>query len=273
MKLDDTDTDPPRVVEGQDTELARLVRASRMRRLSSRTTAQMVERLAATSAYAAAARASSTRPSLLGRVGGTKLVALALVGLGVGIFGWQARNVEQAAAPPSEVAVQSAAPTPASPPSLSPPAVEVAPTPVEALPSSATAAVVASTPHRAVAPRPPSSAVVVSTSTEARTPPSRENEFALVRRAQDALVSDPARTLILVQEHARAFPTGELVQEREVLAVEALARLSRMAEARERADALRALYPRTPYGARLDRALGLGPGEGSSPVAPSNSLY
>jgi hypothetical protein len=46
------------------------------------------------------------------------------------------------------------------------------------------------------------------------------------------------------------------VQEREVLAVEALARLDRMEEAKRRAKALLGLYPRTPYVARLERALG-----------------
>ncbi|MBN9159695.1 MAG: hypothetical protein BGO98_27295 [Myxococcales bacterium 68-20] len=264
MKFDDTD--PPRLREGGDPELARLVRASRTRRLSSRTTEQMAKRLAATSAYAAAAHSATTRASLLAPGSSTKLGVLALVGVGAAILGWQAWSTEGPSPAPSHVPEQVALP-PASPPEPPSPApVETSSIPVEALPSTASALVIASASPRSVAPRRAPSALAQA-SGDAGTAPVRESEFALVRRAQDALASDPSRSLALVQEHARAFPAGELVQEREVVAVEALARLNRMPEAKARADALRALYPRTPYGARLDRALG---GSGS-PTLPSKT--
>jgi hypothetical protein len=263
--MNSDDTDPPRLYETGDSELARLVRASRSRRLSSRATALMAERLAATSAYAAAARSATSPASFLGAVGTKKIGVLALVGLGAAIFGWRARTSEQPSGAPSQVPAQLVALTaPSSSPS--PATVDTSPIPVEALPSTSPVVVVASAAPRRVAPRPAPSASTQA-SADVRTSPSRENEFALVRRAQDALASDPSRTLSLVQEHVRAFPAGELVQEREVLAVEALARLDRMAEAKARADALRALYPRTPYGARLDRALG----EPGSPALPSKT--
>ncbi|MDF2698329.1 MAG: hypothetical protein K0S65_6713 [Labilithrix sp.] len=81
-------------------------------------------------------------------------------------------------------------------------------------------------------------------------------EFGFIKRAEDALSSDPSRALAILDEHARRFPAGEFLQEREMVAVEALARLGRKTEAKRRADALLERFPRTPYVARLERALG-----------------
>ena len=81
-------------------------------------------------------------------------------------------------------------------------------------------------------------------------------ELLLVRRAQDALASDPARALAIADEHALAFPRGELTQEREVVAVEALSKLGRKDDALRRANALLRRFPRTPYVAHLEKALG-----------------
>lgn len=86
--------------------------------------------------------------------------------------------------------------------------------------------------------------------------PAASGEFALIQRAQAALPSDPALALAIADEHARAFPAGELTQEREVVAVEALSRLGRRAEAKRRASALLERFPSTPYEPRLERALG-----------------
>ncbi len=81
-------------------------------------------------------------------------------------------------------------------------------------------------------------------------------ELLLVRRAQDALVSDPARALSLANEHASLFPGGELTQEREVVAVDALSKLGRREDALLRARALVRKFPRTPYVAHLEKAIG-----------------
>lgn len=81
-------------------------------------------------------------------------------------------------------------------------------------------------------------------------------ELLLVRRAQDALATDPARALSLADEHAGLFPRGELTQEREVVAVEALSKLGRKHDALVRARALLRRFPRTPYVAHLEKALG-----------------
>jgi hypothetical protein len=78
------------------------------------------------------------------------------------------------------------------------------------------------------------------------------NEGSLLLRARQALDVDPGATLALTQEHARRFPTGTLAPEREVLAIEALARLGRTSEARARLDSFRSRYPQSPHLSKLD---------------------
>jgi len=80
------------------------------------------------------------------------------------------------------------------------------------------------------------------------------SELELMRRAEESFPAHPERTLALAAEHARAYPEGQFVQEREVLAVEALARLGRRDEATRRALAVVERFPRTPYAARLELA-------------------
>jgi hypothetical protein len=94
-------------------------------------------------------------------------------------------------------------------------------------------------------------------------------ELELVNRAQVALASDPQRALTLMSEHARTYPNGEFVQEREVIAVEALSRLGRKEEALRRALALVQRFPRTPYAARLEVAVGRPVSPASSSAAPT----
>jgi hypothetical protein len=81
-------------------------------------------------------------------------------------------------------------------------------------------------------------------------------EGALLLRARQELSSDPSDALALTQEHARRFPSGTLVQEREVLAIEALARLGRSSDARHRLDAFRARFPQSQHIARLAALVG-----------------
>jgi hypothetical protein len=80
--------------------------------------------------------------------------------------------------------------------------------------------------------------------------------MALLRQGQDALASAPAETLARCDEAARRFPRGALAQEREVLAVDALLRLGRRADAEARAARFRAVYPGSAYLRRLDTLLG-----------------
>jgi len=68
-------------------------------------------------------------------------------------------------------------------------------------------------------------------------------EVELLERARRALASDPANALTLTQKDAALYPNGELAQEREVIAIEALRRLQRNAEAEQRARAFARAFP------------------------------
>jgi hypothetical protein len=81
-------------------------------------------------------------------------------------------------------------------------------------------------------------------------------ETTLVRDARQALrQGDAARALRLLDECRRLFPAGVLQQERERLAIEALTRSGRGAEASARAAAFLRKYPDSPHAAEI-RALG-----------------
>jgi len=168
-------------------------------------------------------------------------VALALVAAGGAFVASTMGRTEHAATSVGPVAVAAvdappAAPTPAT-------TGDVPTMPVEAHPSSS-------------APDGPSTRTAASAPTTPSERPRRGDEFELIQRAQDELASDPARALATLQEHASRFPAGELAQERETMAVEALVRVHRRPEAKARANALLARFPRTPYVARLESALG-----------------
>lgn len=95
-------------------------------------------------------------------------------------------------------------------------------------------------------------------------PAESPDEFALLRAARQAIADRPAKALDLTEQHARRFPTGMLAQEREAIAVEALAKLGRAPQAKARAKAFLSAHPDSPYKTRIDAALsrisGLQPG-------------
>lgn len=76
-------------------------------------------------------------------------------------------------------------------------------------------------------------------------------EMDLVARMRAAEPGDPSQALMLAEEGRRRFPGGFFAQEREALAIEALARLGRKAEATERARAFLASYPKSHFAERL----------------------
>ncbi|AKV00300.1 hypothetical protein AKJ09_06963 [Labilithrix luteola] len=86
--------------------------------------------------------------------------------------------------------------------------------------------------------------------------PSGESEVAYLRRAQASLNMNPTRALALADEHPSRFPEGVLAQEREVIAIDALVKLRRTAEARTRAGAFRSRYPSSAHLARVLSAVG-----------------
>lgn len=69
-------------------------------------------------------------------------------------------------------------------------------------------------------------------------------ENALIERAQTALGrGQPAQALEALREHARIYPRGQLVEEREALWVQSLARSGDVTGARERAERFRRRFP------------------------------
>jgi hypothetical protein len=80
------------------------------------------------------------------------------------------------------------------------------------------------------------------------------DEPQLIERARKALAAEPRRALALAQEHQRRFPAGALSLEREVIVIEALARSGQSGDARRRALAFEAKYPKSIHLPRI-RAL------------------
>jgi len=77
-------------------------------------------------------------------------------------------------------------------------------------------------------------------------------EIDLVERADAALrANDPAGALAMTRAHIARCPDGAFAQECERIAVEALTRLGRTAEASARANAFERRYPSSPYVRRI----------------------
>jgi hypothetical protein len=85
---------------------------------------------------------------------------------------------------------------------------------------------------------------------EPSSPP--ESEVMLLKRAQQALASDPAQALGLTNQHQEHFKGGLLEQEREVIAIAALLQLGQTARASTRAAQFRERYPGSAHTRRLD---------------------
>jgi hypothetical protein len=103
-----------------------------------------------------------------------------------------------------------------------------------------------------VAPAGPSE-VSAPRASAAAPPPS---ETALIDAAQRALGSDPAAALRHCAEHQQHYPGGALSQEREVIAIDALVRLGRRADAEARAARFRAQHPSSGHIRRIDVLVG-----------------
>jgi hypothetical protein len=88
------------------------------------------------------------------------------------------------------------------------------------------------------------------------TPAELARETHLLEQARQLLGSNPSRTLDLLNQHQREFKNGALQVERELLAVDALLRLGRRAEAQKRAAQLRTRNPGSIYDRRLSQLMG-----------------
>jgi hypothetical protein len=107
------------------------------------------------------------------------------------------------------------------------------------------------------APQPPPTAESANTPVEsapsiASPPVENESEAAMLRRAQDALGASPSKALEITSQHMARFPSGNLAQEREVLAIQALLALGRAGEARARAAQFATRYPGSAHLRRIE---------------------
>jgi TolA-binding protein len=69
------------------------------------------------------------------------------------------------------------------------------------------------------------------------------------------MATDPRTAYALASEHAKRYPRGQLAAERELILVQALVKLGRVAEAEARGRALRKSAPSSIYSERLDAIL------------------
>lgn len=82
-----------------------------------------------------------------------------------------------------------------------------------------------------------------------------DEELALLDRAKRALDRDPAAALGALERHRTEFVESSLWAERDILAITALVRLGRRAEAEGRAESLRRRIPGSLYATRLEGIL------------------
>ncbi len=260
-------SDPPRIADGHAPDAMReLVHGIRRSGPTAGAMDRMSKGLATAGALAAPSSKPPTAPRAEGKLALHKIGFVALAVAGGLVVSWHATQTSTAPeiADPAAVTNQVSAdrgqgqspPPPTEPSSVRPEANHHAATPatisVDDLPSAAprtplpSASVLTGGAVRANAKAPEATSGSAAAA----------SELELVQRAQAALPSDAQRALAITDEHAHAYPSGELVQEREVVAVEALSRLGRKDEALRRARAFVQRFPRTPYAARLEVALG-----------------
>lgn len=77
------------------------------------------------------------------------------------------------------------------------------------------------------------------------------SELLLLERAQRALKSSPREALALTDEHKQLYPHGRFAEEREQVAIEALARVGAGSALAARAHQFLETYPRSAYAARV----------------------
>ncbi len=80
-------------------------------------------------------------------------------------------------------------------------------------------------------------------------------EIGLLREARLALKRSPATALELTEQHTHTYPSGKLVQERELIAVSALIALGRRTAALGRAARFEQAFPQSPYRKQLAELL------------------
>lgn len=235
-----TDEDPPRLVDPGGPGPARLRALVEASRQDLGTAAEIAALGATLAPYLGAGAAGAKGAALGGKLtAGMLAKGAAVVVLGAAAAVYVGTRTP-GNAPPAPAAPPPAARVPAepAPPAAPPPVPEVSPVPtapeVEATPA-------APLPHRRL--RAPDPAV-------------RASEAEMLGEAQAALATDPGRALALTDAHRRQFPHAVLGQEREVIAIEALARLGRKAEAKARAERFLAAHPSSAHRSKIESIIG-----------------
>lgn len=134
-----------------------------------------------------------------------------------------------------------------------------APMPARVAASSKAEPVGAASPSTLVAPpsvpsvrEDPSPPAVAAASAKLHQKPTPPSEAELLEQARATLKGDPARALQRANEHAARFPGGVLVQEREVLAIQALRQLGRNTEAERRTAAFAKAFPGSAFARKIN---------------------
>jgi len=87
-------------------------------------------------------------------------------------------------------------------------------------------------------------------------PATNDEDIPLLKRAGEVLANAPARALALADEHKRRFPESVMDQERELIAITALAHLGRLADAQKRADNFSRTHAGSVYQRQIQAAIG-----------------
>ena len=190
-------------------------------------------------------RRAALRKRRLGRVI-AGVVGLALsASLGTSVWAW--RRVEdgsRAAAPGPAVCVQE-------PPRREP--LRSSGRPTAAVPPRTVVRRLARQPGPVASPRPVRAELPPPPPSPSPDPLTRETE--LITTARSEMAAAPRAALTRLDVHRREFPDGQLAPEREFLAVDALRRLNRIGEARERALDLTRRFPSSSYDVRATQLL------------------
>jgi len=173
---------------------------------------------------------------------GTKVGLVTLGAAGMGVLAWVLASPRPAPSPAPSATVVASRPAPSVEPRPAEPAVAppVAASPEPSGPASSRAEVSPGAERPVVA------------------PPVRpaETEAEFLERARGALGQSPSAALSLANQHRARYPSGVLAEEREVIAIEALKRLGRSAEAERRIEAFSRRYPGSAYRKKLDSGAG-----------------
>jgi len=204
---------------------------------------------------ATAAMGSGTAAAATGTIGGffarkSALVLTAfLFGTAAGAGGY-AIATRTTKAPTTTPSTKAMVATSAPAPTMTALPVVTQAAPAETIAPTATSAPVVAVVHPAVAP-----------STTESAGKSRDEELAaerlLVEMARSSLAhGQSSQALDAVAKHAAKYPGGQLVEERESIAIHALIGAGRSAEARTRADGFRKRFPKSLFLPAIDAALG-----------------